>query len=307
MLSYFREIREKKVLITFHSLADIDAVGSAFALKNWFSKSCVVAPDTLNSRAKGLVRALNLALDEYDPPYEAIIILDTHSKRLLGKFAFEKADIIIDHHLKQDSVDAKHAIIDSSYSSTSEIVYFILKELGGITPVSASCLLAGIVSDSAGFKNANKRTFQAVYELIELSKIDYPSIIEIAEHAPDVSQRIAVLKAAQRCEIHKVGSFLVVSSTVNSSESIAAEALIELGADISFVAYSGEDARISSRMRLGLENKLNLAPIMSEAGKILGGDGGGHEMAAGANGPKIEELANALARCIEITKEKLRG
>ncbi len=305
MLSYFREIREKKVLITFHSLADVDAIGSAFALKSWFPNAKVVAPDTINSHAKKLMKLLNLSLDGFDPSHEALVVLDTHSKRLLGNFSIEKADIVIDHHIKQDSIDAKHAIIDNSYSSTSEIVYGILKQLGPIGPTSATCLLAGIISDSAGFRNANWRTFDAITELSKISKVDYGQLLELIESRPDVSQRIAILKAVQRCEVERVGDFLAVSSKVSACESLAAEALVEIGADVAFVAYSGEDARISSRMRMGLEGRMNLAEIMAEAGKILGGSGGGHECAAGANGPEIGKLDEALKKCLEITKEKL--
>ncbi|MFH0817410.1 MAG: DHH family phosphoesterase [Candidatus Micrarchaeota archaeon] len=307
MLSYFREIQDKRVIITFHSLADVDAVGSAFALKSFFSNAKVVAPDTVNSHAKKLMKLLGLKLDEFDPSHEALIVLDTHSKRLLGSFSAEKADIVIDHHIKQDSIDARHAIIDNSYSSTSEIVYGILKQLGPIDSSSATCLLAGIISDSAGFKNANWRAFEAIAELSPLSNLNYGQILEITEARPDVSQRMAILKAMQRCELERVGDFLIASSQVNACESLAAEALVDIGADVAFVAYSGEDARISSRMRIGLEGKMNLAELMARAGKIIGGSGGGHECAAGANGPEIEKLNEALAECIAIAREKLKG
>ncbi|MFH1470244.1 MAG: DHH family phosphoesterase [Candidatus Micrarchaeota archaeon] len=307
MLSYFREIKEKNVVITFHSLADMDAVGSAFALKSWFPTARVIAPDTINSPAKKLMKLLKLELGQKGQPHDALIVLDTHSRRLLGHFSVEKADIVIDHHIKQDSIDAKHAIIDNSYSSTSEIVFGILKQLGPIDSTSASCLLAGIISDSAGFKNASWRTFEAIAELSKLSKIDYSQILELIESRPDVSQRIAVLKAIQRCEFERVGDFLVVSSSVSACESLAAEALVEIGADVAFVAYSGEDARISSRMRMGLEGKLNLAEVMARAGKILGGSGGGHECAAGANGPDVGKVGEALSECIAIAREKLKG
>ncbi len=307
MLSFFREIREKEVLITFHSLADVDAVGSAFALKSWFPNARVVAPDTVNSHAKKLMRLLNLSLDESSPFHEALIVLDTHSRRLLGHFSVEKADIVIDHHIRQDSIDAKHAIIDNSYSSTSEIVYGILKQLGPVDSVSATCLLAGIISDSAGFKNASWRTFEAITELSKLSKLGYEELLELTESRPDVSQRIAILKAVQRCEVERVGDFLIANSSVSACESLAAESLVEIGADVAFIGYTGEDARISSRMRIGLEGKLNLAEIMAQAGKILGGSGGGHECAAGANGPEIGKMDEALSECVAIAREKLKG
>jgi nanoRNase/pAp phosphatase (c-di-AMP/oligoRNAs hydrolase) len=274
---------------------------------DWYLAANLSGPDTLNSHARKLLKFLNLKLDEYDPSHEALIVLDTHSRRLLGNFSIEKADIVIDHHLKQDSIDARHAIIDSSYSSTSEIVYEILKQLGPVNDTAATCILAGMISDSACFKNASRRTFQYISEAMGISKVDYGELLEVIDSRPDVSQRMAVLKAVQRCELERVGDFLIASSNVNACESLAAESLVNLGADVAFVAYSGEDARISARMRLGLEDRLNLALVMAEAGKILGGSGGGHEMAAGANGPNIPKLEEALEKCLGIAREKLKG
>ncbi|MFH1448532.1 MAG: DHH family phosphoesterase [Candidatus Micrarchaeota archaeon] len=306
LLSYFKEIKEKRVLITFHSLADVDAVGSAFALRSWFPNAMIVAPDgQINSHAKRLLNALQLKMDEFKPGYDAMIVLDTHSKDLLGRFAAEKADIVIDHHIKQDSIDAQHAIIDNGYCSTCEIVYEILKELGPVDGKTAACLLAGIISDSANFRSANRRTFRYVFELMGLSEMDYQSMLALIESRLDTPQRIAILKAIQECVLERVSEFLLVKSHASTCESRAAEALIDIGADVSFVGYSGEDARISARMRIGLEGKLNLAEIMADVGKMLGGSGGGHEMAAGANGPDKEVLEDALAECIALTKHKL--
>ncbi len=306
LLSYFKDIKYKQILITFHSLADLDAVGSAFALKSWFPNSKIVPPDDLNSHSKRLLKALNLSVDKFDSKHEALIVLDTHSKILLGRFSVEKADIVIDHHMKQESIDAKHAIIDNSYCSTSEIVYEILKELGPINATAATCLIAGMVSDSAGFKNATKKTFQYLSELIEISEISYSKILDLTFSRPDVSQRIAILKAIQRCEVHREGNYIITTSSINTCESLAAESTVSIGADVSLVGYLGDDARISARMRNELKDKVNLANVMSEAGKILGGSGGGHEVAAGANGPEKEKLQGALSASVDIIRDKLK-
>jgi nanoRNase/pAp phosphatase (c-di-AMP/oligoRNAs hydrolase) len=77
-----------------------------------------------------------------------------------------------------------------------------------------------------------------------------------------------------------------------------------MGADIAFVGCEGVDARISARMRDSLKGKVHLEKIMFEAGKLLGGSGSGHELAAGASGKK-ENLRPALGFCAKLAEQQL--
>ena len=100
----------------------------------------------------------------------------------------------------------------------------------------------------------------------------------------DISQRIAVLKAASRAEVVRQGDWLIACTTVNSFEGSAAMALVDLGADVAFVAGrhgKGDIVRISARSsREAARKGLNLAKLLGEVGKAYGGDGGGHRSAA---------------------------
>ncbi len=308
---FFRRNENARVLITFHSLGDVDAVGSAFALKSFFKNALVYAPDPVNAQAKKLMKYLGAEFDEFPQDCGALIILDTNSRGLLPQL--EKLSnfsdvLIIDHHtVHPDSIHARNEMIDPSYSSTAEIVYELLKEFNfGIDDKTAICLLCGIISDSANFQNANTKTFKYVGELLEKTKTDYKEVLALTETPMNISERIAILKACQRAQLTRVGDFLIVTSMVSAFESAAASSFLTLGADFSFVGYEGEDARISARMKTELaKTGVNLADIMSKVAGMIGGSGGGHQCAAGANGPNMNEVEDALAECVRLVKEKL--
>ena len=319
MLNFLKSLRSKKVLLLLHSLADVDSLGSAVALRGYLKNAIIATPDTITAKSKKLLKFLNARLDLVDKlDFDAIIILDTSSYHMLSNFSknvrnFKREIGIIDHHsIHEDSIKAEHLLIDNNSSSTCEITYELLKELNSeIDEKTAVCLLVGIIQDSAYFQNASKKTFKYIVELLEKTKLEYKDILEIISTEFDISERIALLKACQRAEITRVGNFLIAKSTIGSFEAAAAEALISLGADFAFVGsvIKGE-ARISGRMRneFAKELKINLATnVMFYAGKILEGSGGGHQAAAGANGPNTKALEEALDECVELTKKILEN
>lgn len=319
MLDFIKSLRSKKVLLLLHSLADVDSLGSAFALKIYFRNAKIITPDTVTSKSKKLLRFLNSQLDQAgELDFDATIILDTSSYQMLSDFSKRikefKGEIgVIDHHsVHEDAIKANHLLIDNNSSSTCEIIYSLLKELNQtIDEKTAICLLLGMIHDSGHFQSASKKTFKYMAELLEKTKLEYADIAEIISTELDISERIALLKACQRAEITRVGNFLIAKSIVDSFEAAAADALIALGADFAFVGGKGKDeARISGRMRneLAKEHGINLATnIMFYVGKILGGSGGGHPVAAGANGPHLTELEKALDECVTLTKKRLES
>ena len=51
--------------------------------------------------------------------------------------------------------------------------------------------------------------------------------------------------------------------------------------------------------------KISLANIMREVAPIIGGTGGGHSAAAGANGTREDKIGDALKKCVEIVLEEV--
>lgn len=81
-----------------------------------------------------------------------------------------KADrIIIDHHLNPDTAMAKMVISYPDKSSTSELVFRLIHQLGGfdnMTRQCATCIYTGMMTDTGGFTyNSND---PEIYEIISL-------------------------------------------------------------------------------------------------------------------------------------------
>jgi len=314
MLNFLKTARRKRVAILIHSLADLDAVGSALALQSFLGNSSTIASDLPTAKARKLLKFLKSEVSvggQLD--CDVLFILDTNSYDMLGNLAegvrnFKGEKVIIDHHsIHPDSIKADHLLVDNRYLSTSELVYELLKKLKcKISEKEALCLLCGIIDDSAGFRNANRKTFSNIANLLGKTRMSYEDVLGFVRTDADASQRIALLTACRRAEVEKVGGYLVAKSIVGSFESKAAEALVEIGADISFVGCRSRDgARISARMRDDVAKKLhiNLATqVMEKVGRLLNGSGGGHACAAGAAGPAVERFDDAMDECLKLTR-----
>lgn len=316
MLNFLESVREKDVIILIHSLPDLDAVGSSTALSSLFKKSKVVAPDPPTAKARkllGLVKGEVAVGGELNG--EVLLVLDTNSYDMLGELAesvrnFHGAKAVIDHHsIHPDSIEAEHLLIDNTYSSTSELVYEMLKLMKReVSERDAAALVCGMMDDSANFRNATRRTFVYVAELLGKTKVEYSELLRVVEADIDASQKIALLTACQRAELVRVGDYIIVKSVVGSYEAKAAEGLLNIGADVSFVGCKGRrEARISARMKGYMQTRfgISLSQVMERVGKTLNGSGGGHACAAGANGPKLDAFEDAMDECVKAVRELL--
>lgn len=76
--------------------------------------------------------------------------------------------VVIDHHVTNEGF-GDVAVVDPDVSSTAELTLAILRRLGWpITPVVATCLLTGIVTDTGRFQysNTGPRTLLAAAQLV---------------------------------------------------------------------------------------------------------------------------------------------
>ncbi|MCX6772611.1 MAG: DHH family phosphoesterase, partial [Candidatus Micrarchaeota archaeon] len=162
--SLFSGIGKRRVLITFHSLGDLDAVGSAIAMQRFLGKKAIIAPpDKPSSTARKLIEytgtKTTLFSEAAYTSKDFLIALDSSSPHLLAHLAGINPDIIIDHHTRfGGEISAKQDIVDPVASSTCEMLYFMLKPTDRITSLA---LLLGLISDSGNFKYATPRTFEA--------------------------------------------------------------------------------------------------------------------------------------------------
>ncbi|RLF75874.1 DHH family phosphoesterase [Palaeococcus sp. (in: euryarchaeotes)] len=318
---FLKEAKERdySFLLLCHHNADPDSLGSAIAFSRYLHKLGleyrIGVAQSVSSYAK---RLLNFAPVEKNPyvKEDVVVIFDTSSLEQLEPVKIPKKDgkfvIVIDHHVeKENPIKGDIAVIDSSRTSTAEIVWELLKYLNFYDEIAARAILAGIVTDTANFRFANARTFKTVGEIQALFNIPmgeiYNLIAPVSDEALDIAKRMAILKACQRMEIKKVGKYLIALSKVSAYESLACKVFLQLGADIAVVGSEKKGVRISARAKESLVKKgLHLGRLMEKIGPIIEGSGGGHSGAAGANGKKnledgirflVDELEKFLKSC----------
>lgn len=275
----------KNVLYLCHRNADPDAIGCSFALSQAFGGT-IGATDGLSRTGASLADILGARI-LINPPmddYDLVVIVDTSVKTQLGD-RLPSSYALVDHHLDDGLLEGALFFIQKPTKSTAEIVWTILKKNGKkIDERIALGLMAGVIADTGRFKRASPDTFLAAAEILEAGRFDYEKAQEALSVPADLSQRIALLKAASRAEVTRQGDWLVACTVVNSFEGSAAMALVDLGADVAFVAGrhgKGDTVRISARSsRRAARRGINLAKLLGEVARACAGDGGGHRSAA---------------------------
>ncbi len=314
----------RRVLIAGHHNADPDAVCSMVAFRRLLHEvnAAAAAQMVCDDVSRVAAQVLSLfapdaeILDSPEGEYDLVVLLDTSSRLQLGGQAQLCLDdpsrvLIVDHHQEPEDVHrlAEHRVIISERSSTCEVLVSLFHELGvEITPDTANLLLTGMIFDTRRFYYADRQTLGTALELVDLGA-DYYACVSSLVTQPDRSERIARLKAASRLKIHDIEGWIVVTSRVGAFEASACRALLDLGADVAVVggAPSKGTVRLSSRStaRFYRETGVNLSTdVMVPLGTVIGGTGGGHPNAAGANGTKNRD--EALRRAVRLIREAIR-
>lgn len=285
--------------IAVHKNADPDAVGAALGvaeIAKFFGKEAhLIAPEGLEKASKEVLRAVGEG-DLFSPPDEAgvcdeWVIVDTASISQLGELAgvvLGKEYAVIDHHAR-NSLYRGRGIVDPEAGSTSEIVALGMEALG-LRPskATATVMLSGIVYDTRLFRLAKSTSFKAAAYLLE-SGADYRLILNTlmrGRNSAPYPEKVARLKGVSRAGVYKAGDLLVVVTCIGAYEGSVLNALIDLGADIAVGMGRRKDTtRVTIRTSKTAEELLGGAPsadIASHIAVALGGSGGGHPGAAGA-------------------------
>lgn len=168
--------KSKTVALFSHINADGDAVGSIMAiyrlckLKNKEVYVFLQEPISTNYNFLGI----NVVANNGNLPfYDLAICLDCPTSQRFGIYEkeFKKAlnSVCIDHHLGNEEF-ADLNIIEPNKSSTCEIIYDLFENCNlEITPNIATCLYAGLSTDTGSFmhSNTNKSTFVCASKLVE--------------------------------------------------------------------------------------------------------------------------------------------
>lgn len=172
----------KNILVISHLNPDGDTLGSMCgmysAIKDNFKKNVDML---LLSKVPGIYEFLPYIheakhLDQYDKSreYDLIINVDiaAYDRMCDASVLFEKAKITvnIDHHKTNNSY-AKMNFVDSNASSTGELLYGLMKEMGWkISLNTAIALYTAILTDTGSFRfeNTGVKAFQYASELVEI-------------------------------------------------------------------------------------------------------------------------------------------
>jgi len=213
-----------KIAILTHESPDGDAIGSSLAMYNALKQlnkdvDLIIPeyPETFNFLAGANEIKKEGQLNQYD----LAISLDVSEIKRLNGFAkyFENAKVTIniDHH-GSNKMFADYNFVNPDAPACCQILILVLQYLGiNITKEIGTCLLAGIITDTGGFKysGTSKETFEFTSWLLS-----------IGVNVADVYRRVL--------EIRTKGNFALTKLVINRIE------LLEEG-KIAFTYITKED------------------------------------------------------------------
>jgi nanoRNase/pAp phosphatase (c-di-AMP/oligoRNAs hydrolase) len=292
----------QSALVLGHQNADPDAVCSGFAFTilaqhvNKKLQLAFAAPEGVSKLSKQILQTVPLEItDNPDPSTtDLIITVDTNTLQQLGSLRAgvvqsRKPLVMIDHHAPHPDNEktATFVICDENATSTCEMILKMYKKLR-IKPTRAvsQALLIGLLVETGHLSIATRNTFNSAFELINRGA-NPETALAATRTSMDESERIARMKSAQRLRMDRVGKWVIALSEVGSYHASAARALIALGAHLSVVAgkRNGE-LTVSFRCTREITSETGLhlgRDLASPLGEKMGGMGGGHATAAGAN------------------------
>ncbi len=303
------------VLIIGHQNSDPDAVCSAYAFSvlarriNGKLKVAFSSPEGISKLSKQILQVVPIEVTDQPEmsTTDLIITVDTNTLQQLGELKEPviqsgKPLIMIDHHAPhpENTKTAAFVLCDESATSTCEVILDMFRRLR-LTPNRSvsQALLVGILVETGHFSIATRRTFESVHFLVK-SGADPETALAVTRSSMDESERIARLKSAQRVRLERVNKWVVAVSEVGSYHASAARALVALGAHLAVVAGKRNDeltVSLRATREFASETGMHLGTdLATPLGVKMGGMGGGHATAAGANvkGEVNEALKLAL-------------
>lgn len=294
-------VRETKgtICIAVHRNADPDAVGAALGIyeiaRSLEKNARLIMPEGLEKATKELLIALGEE-NPFSPPDNTDVcdtwfIVDTASISQLGPIAeavLSKEYAVIDHHAR-NTLYRGNGIVDPGAGSSSEIVALEMEAIG-LKPskTTATMMLAGIIYDTRFFRLAKPTSFRAAAYLLECGAA-YRMILSTlmrGRNSVPYPEKVARLKGVSRAGIYKAGDLLIAVTCIGAYEGSVLNALIDLGADIAIgISRRKDKTRVTIRSSKRVEEVIGGAPsadIASHIATALGGSGGGHAGAAGA-------------------------
>lgn len=306
--------KAENIVILTHENPDGDAVGSSLALYNAlkaYSKNVEVIIPEYSRTFRFLPGAEEIKKEGSINNYDLAISLDCASMKMLNGFAkyFEdaKCKIVIDHH-GTNSMYGDLNFVNPDAPACAQILIVILNYFKmEITKDIGTCILAGIITDTGGFKysGVTQETFEFVAWLlnkgVNVSNV-YRKVLQVRSKGNFELHRIA----SDRVEFLEDGKVAYTYITLEDEEKVGAETgdhegIVDIGRDVEGVEVS---IFIRETKNKGLKISLRSSEYVnvSDIAALFGG--GGHPRAAGCS--MNTSISQARDRILHEVKTHLK-
>ncbi len=296
--------KAEKIVILTHENPDGDAIGSGLAmyhaLKAYGKNPDIIVPE--HSRTFNCLPGIDeLKTESNIEHYDLAISLDCATIKMLNGFAdyFENArvKVCIDHH-STNTMFGDYNYVNPAAPACSQILLVILEYFGiEISKEIGTCILAGIITDTGGFKyqGVTAETFEFVAWLlnkgVNVSKL-YRQVLEVKTKANFELHRLA----SNRIEFLENGKVAYTYITAEDEKSVNAESgdhegIVEIGRSVEGVEVSVFVRETEKGCKISLRS--NEYVNVADACIVFGG--GGHARAAGCT----------IKGSVEQAKEKI--
>lgn len=302
------------IVICCHIDPDGDAIGSLLGLgltfKNQGRKVQLVSPDGIPLNLRFLPGANETATNfNTSSDRIAAIVLDCGDLDRLGPIAQEvgvlDCIINIDHH-PTNTLFGTINWVDPKASATAEMVFYLLQDLS--IPVSknaATCLYAGIHTDTGGFRyqNTTAQVHQVAQQLIQAGVKPWEVVDRIYD-TKSLSQIRLLQEALARLQVTSDGRIAWISlpqQVLKSCNEDDTSGLINYprmiaGTELAILLKEDDNGQV----RIGLRSR-----ELIDVGLLAHGlGGGGHPRAAGCVLPG--PLASAEKKVLAVAQQALQ-
>jgi phosphoesterase RecJ-like protein len=318
--------KAQSILLHCHYNPDCDSIGSALATMHALlaagKKVTVIKGDSdLPKFALHLPGSEKIVLKNYFEidltEFDLFLILDSGSVERISKvgevvFPEHLMTVAIDHHATNTNY-AKLNLIAETYPATAQIMFDLLKEWPvTISPAAAKCLLAGLNSDTGGYKyrHTDSYTFTVASQLAKIAP-DFGKTIASIEGTKSLNTIRFVGYVLNNLEVLFEGKVVIGSIDFATVEKLGlswgdthqtglSSMLRDIdGVEISFLLIEGPESKVGISARSRNEEKYDVSAFLKNHFQ-----GGGHKAAAGATSNKSltetkAELVTALTAMLQ--------
>jgi nanoRNase/pAp phosphatase (c-di-AMP/oligoRNAs hydrolase) len=296
---------EKPVLISFHAVADADAIASGVALQQLIKPRADLKYISLNTQSKKILKELKIKIEKLDriEKYNSIILVDVSDPEMLAgfknqfeQFALKKKLVTIDHHETFKKIK-KSLNYYSNATSCSEIIYSLYKKKN-IKPSQTACflMLLGLISDTDYFKEATPLTFQNASELLKNSGGNYFQALKTLKQCASDKQAENIIKALKKTIIENG-----VSITKTETHRTQCASILSNLTPLAIVQSKG---RISMVQNTSCSN-LNIGELAKKCALKFHGVSWGHENIGGCEVQDTEKAVEWLKK--QLKRERLQS